>query len=180
LSFFGAIRPGIYSFWIALACVSAFSLPTAIPGAFLVEHSPSLTFTNSAFDIGGFECFYLGTCEDGVINTPEISLNSDWLVNVPGIYADSADTDAAVIDGSGIAGDSFLAGNININLIVTLNAAELGGHLATHVGVVCTDIGNVFFSGRLASATSRPLRMTQQTPSWDPSPPQTSATDCLR
>ena len=135
----------ILNFWIVAFCLVFFCSLSANGGSVFFGPSPYLTFTNSTFDMAGFDYFFLETCEDGLINTPGVTLNSGWLVNVPSLFADSVDADDGVVDGSGIAGHSFLSGGVNTNLIVTFNAAALGGHLPTHVGVVCTDIGNVMF-----------------------------------
>lgn len=136
---------GLPGFWTVTFCFMIFCTLSANGGAVFSGPSPYLTFTNSTFDFAGFDYFYLETCEDGLINTPGIVFNSGWLVNVPSIYADSVDADDGSINGSGVAGYSFLSGGVNTNLVLTFNAAALGGHLPTHVGMVCTDIGGVMF-----------------------------------
>lgn len=135
---------GIPGFWIVTFCLTFLCNLSANSGSVFVGPSPYLTFTNSTFDVAGFDYFYLETCEDGLINTPGIAINSGWIVNVPSLFADSVDADDGSINGSGTAGYAFLSGGANTNLVVTFNAAALGGHLPTHVGVVCTDIGGVF------------------------------------
>lgn len=137
--------PGILGFGIVTCCSVLFCALSANGGAVFFGPSPYLTFTNSTFDVAGFDYFYLETCEDGLINAPGITLNSGWLVNAPNLYADSVDADDGSINGSGTAGHSFLSDKTNANLTVTFDALALGGHLPTHVGVVCTDIGSVLF-----------------------------------
>lgn len=146
MSSYSKVRtPGILGFGIVTICFTFFCNLSANGGAAFFGPSPYLTFTNSAFDQSGFDYFYLETFEDGLFNTPGVTFNSGWLVNVPSIYADSVDADDGSINGSGVAGYSFLSGGVNTNLVLTFNATALGGHLPTHVGLVCTDIGSVMF-----------------------------------
>jgi hypothetical protein len=112
-----------------------------------VCHGPSgyLSFTNSPFNISGFDCFHLETFEDGLLNIPGVTINSGWVVVGPGSLTDSVDGDDGSVNGAGINGYSLLSGDVRSNLVVTFDPNSLGGHLPTHAGIVCTDIGAVSF-----------------------------------
>lgn len=101
--------------------------------------SPYLSFSQSPFSGTSFLYFYLETFEDGALNTPGVTPSSGWLVAAPGIATDSVDADDGIIDGFGRSGHSFFSTMTQTNLTVTFSAAALGGHLPTHVGIVCTD-----------------------------------------
>jgi len=104
-----------------------------------------LSFADSPFDESGFAYFYLETFEDGAQNTPGLSINSGWTILYPALLTDSVDGDDGTIDGSGTGGYSFFSEGGLTNLTLSFNADDLGGHLPTDVGVVCTDIGGVLF-----------------------------------
>ncbi len=107
--------------------------------------APYLSFTNSPFNTNGADYFYLETFENGMLDTNRASVNGVWHVNGPGPFTDSVDADDGSVDGSGIAGKSLLAERTETNLTVTFHADNLGGHLPTVAGIVCTDIGDVLF-----------------------------------
>lgn len=102
--------------------------------------TPYLGFGNSPFSGLGFAQFYLENFEDGALNTPGASASAGWGVNVGG---DSVDEDDGAIDGSGVMGNSYYSRHTTKSLTITFNAAALGGHLPTHVGIVWTDVGAV-------------------------------------
>lgn len=124
--------------WLITVCEKQ-----AKAAAGFIGPSPYLSFTNSAFDTGGFTYFYLETLEDNALNTPGLTINSGWLIGRPGPLIDSVDGDDGIIDGFGTNGNSMFSTGSQSNLTLTFNAATLGGHLPTHAGIVCTDIGNV-------------------------------------
>jgi hypothetical protein len=114
-------------------------------GALFIGPSSYLSFTNGFFSTNGFDYFHLETLEDGALNTPGITPGVGWLVANPGNLTDSVDGDDGSVDGSGTNGRSLYSTGSQTNFTVTFNAASLGGHLPTHAGIVCTDIGDVFF-----------------------------------
>jgi hypothetical protein len=130
----------LVKFWLLLLC------PLGVrAGAVLLEPAPYLSFTNSPFDATGFNYFYLETLEDGALNTPGVTINNGWIITGSGNLVDSVDADDGIVDGSGTNGYSLLSGGVQTNLTLTFHAADLGGQLPTHAGMVCTDIGDVLF-----------------------------------
>lgn len=82
--------------------------------------------------------------EDGNTSFPGVTFSTGWIHSGPSIYSDSVDADDGVLDGSGLAGSALYSGNSQYVLTVTFDAAGLGGALPTHVGIVWTDVGNVW------------------------------------
>ena len=105
--------------------------------------SPYLSFTDSPFQSQAFDYFYLETFEGDLGNLPGAIINAAWTNNTPASLTDSVDADDGNLDGLGVAGHSLFSGGGQPNLIITFNAAALGGHLPTHVGIVATDVGQV-------------------------------------
>lgn len=103
--------------------------------------SPYLSFDDSPFQALPFDYFHLETFESGLGNLPGVTINAPWVTNAPAPLTDSVDADDDSIDGFGDAGHSLFSGGGQPNLIISFNAAALGGHLPTHVGIVVTDIG---------------------------------------
>lgn len=103
--------------------------------------SPYFSFDDSPFRPLAFDYFHLETFESGLGNLPGVTINAPWTTNGPANFTDSVDADDGSIDGSGSAGHSLFSGGGQPNLIISFNAAALGGHLPTHVGIVVTDIG---------------------------------------
>ncbi len=136
----GVIGSAVVQVWLICFCLS-----DARAGAVFYGPSGYLSFTNSPFDAAGFEFFHLESFEDGLLNTPGVVVNTGWMVIGPGTLTDSVDADDGLIDGSGAGGYSLLSGGVHSNLVVTFDTNSLGGHLPTHVGVVCTDVGAVAF-----------------------------------
>ena len=85
---------------------------------------------------GGY--FYLEDFEDHALNTPGVTGLSGGPTSITfgPAFHDSVDIDDGVLDGSGLAGDSWF--NRGASTGFSFNAAALGG-LPTHVGVVWTD-----------------------------------------
>ena len=137
----GVIGSVAVQVWLLSSCFSE-----ARAGAAFYGPSGYLSFTNSPFNPGGFQYFHLETFEDGLLNAPGAAVNTGWTVIVGhGNLIDSVDADDGIIDGSGTDAHSLLSGGALSNLVVTFDTNNLGGHLPTHVGVVCTDIGSVLF-----------------------------------
>jgi len=136
----GVIGSVAVQVWLLSFCFS-----DARAGTVFYGPSGYLSFTNSPFDAPGFEFFYLETFEDGLLNTPGAAVNPGWVVIGPGSLTDSVDADDGIVDGSGANAYSLLSGGVLSGLVVTFNTNSLGGHLPTHVGIVCTDVGAVSF-----------------------------------
>lgn len=118
----------------------------AAAGALFLAPSPYLSFADSPFaDTNQFAYFHLETFESGAFAAPGATPSPNWTVTSPGPYTDSVDADDGVIDGSGTNARSFYSNLVATNLTITFSAGLLGGHLPTHVGIVCTDIGKALF-----------------------------------
>lgn len=113
--------------------------------------SPYLGFDDSPFKLQPFEYFYLQTFESGPGSFPGVTLSPGWVINNPSGVTDSVDIDDGVVDGIGTNGHSLFSGGSQSNLLISFNAAALGGHLPTHVGVAVTDVG--FMNGPFGIAT---------------------------
>lgn len=102
---------------------------------------------DSPFKSLPFSFFHLETFEDHLFNVPGVSASAGGVTSVvfgPSIH-DSVDADDGVIDGSGLAGDSFFASGFP-GITFTFSAASLGA-LPTHAGIVWTDgAGTISFS----------------------------------
>ncbi len=100
-----------------------------------------LQFSDSPFYGLSFNTFYLEDFEDGLLNTPGVSVNAGFLSSsgFPATSVDSVDADDGVIDGdnTGAVGDSWWAPGIP-GTTFTFNQGALGS-LPTHVGIVWTD-----------------------------------------
>lgn len=102
------------------------------PGAYLSTADSPLA------GLSGYSYFHLEDFEDGLFNTPGVSVNSGTTVANPGIYTDSVDGDDGVIDGYGQAGYTHFNGSGTVGLTYTFNELVLG-NLPTHAGIVWTD-----------------------------------------
>ena len=134
---------------LALAVGLLFAGPAG--AAILSGPSPYLCFDTATAPAGcggadspykalSFSYFHLETFEDGLLNVPGVSASAGGVTSVvfgPAIH-DSVDADDGVIDGSGLAGDSFF--NSGGFAGITFSAGVLGS-LPTHAGLVWTDGG---------------------------------------
>ena len=92
---------------------------------------------DSPFAGTSFNYFYLENFEDGLLNTPGVSVNFGSVLTA-GSYRDSVDADDGTINGSGSAGSSYYTTNGATGLTFTFDAGVLGA-LPTHAGIVWTD-----------------------------------------
>jgi hypothetical protein len=128
--------------------------------------TPYLSFADSPFKNLNLAQFYLETFEDGLLNTPGVSITSNQPLGNPlGVigpsgFTDSVDADDGVIDGSGRGGHSFSSPSNQaygiFGLTVTFSAAALNG-LPTYAGLVWTDgsdIGPTLFEAFDAAGNS--------------------------
>ncbi|NEO27929.1 MAG: hypothetical protein F6K03_13855, partial [Kamptonema sp. SIO4C4] len=102
---------------------------------FFAPDTPYLSFEDSPFKDETFTSFYLEDFEDGLLNTPGVTIDNG--ITHPSEHKmDSVDADDGSIDGSGSNGRSWWswAGS----LTVTFDESVLG-KLPTHVGIVKTD-----------------------------------------
>lgn len=137
--------PSGFGFAVITICLSFSGVRDVHAAAVFYGPSEYLSSTNSPFQPAEFNYFYLETFEDGLLNTPGVAINSGWVVMGPGSLTDSVDADDGIVDGLGTNGYALLSSVSRSNLVVTFDTNSLGGHLPTHVGIVCTDIGAVLF-----------------------------------
>jgi hypothetical protein len=96
--------------------------------------------SDSPFAATSFSWFHLENFEDHLFNTPGVTASAGGVTSVvfgPSIH-DSVDIDDGVLDGSGLAGDSYFSSPGSAGIQYTFNAGALGA-LPTHAGVVWTD-----------------------------------------
>jgi hypothetical protein len=130
---------------VASACTLGFAGPAA--EADVLPVTPYLSFSDSPFSAVSFETFFVEDFEDGLLNTPGLSIVSNLpgdtlFASAPGVFTDSVDADDGVIDGLGRNGRSFGSSQNLANEAVgfTLNfAADSLGRFPSHVGLVWTD-----------------------------------------
>lgn len=97
------------------------------------------SFADSPFSGGSFSYFHLENFEDHLFNSPGVTASAGGVTSVvfgPSIH-DSVDLDDGLLDGSGLAGDSFFSGG-STGITFTFNAAVLGS-LPNIAGIVWTD-----------------------------------------
>ena len=78
-----------------------------VAAASLIGPTPYSSFADSPFAGGSFSWFYVEDFEDGLINTPGVSVSPLTSAMAVGGYTDSVDGDDGVIDGSGSGGHSL-------------------------------------------------------------------------
>lgn len=97
------------------------------------------SFSDSPFSGGSFTYFYLEDFEDHLLNTPGVTASAGAVAStVSPSFHDSVDLDDGVLNGSGLAGDSFFTGSGAAGITFTFNEGVLGV-LPTHAGIVWTD-----------------------------------------
>jgi len=103
--------------------------------------TPYLSFADSPFASQSFSWFYLEDFEDGLFNTPGVTVD-DGLVSTPGFFSnDSVDADDGTIDGNGQQGNNMynLQGADFVNDFTFTFDANVLGSLPTRAGIVWTD-----------------------------------------
>ncbi|MDB9315365.1 SBBP repeat-containing protein [Spirulina sp. CS-785/01] len=111
------------------------TLESTKPPEFFAPDTPYLSFEDSPFKDETFTSFYLEDFEDGLLNTPGVTIDNG--TTHPSEHKmDSVDGDDGSIDGSGSDGRSWWSWEDS--LTVTFDESVLGS-LPTHVGIVKTD-----------------------------------------
>jgi hypothetical protein len=134
---------------VALAAV--LGMPSVAAASF-IGPTPYLGFSDSPFSSDPFAWFHLEDFEDG-LNTPGANVGPASVVLAVAGYTDSVDADDGSVDGSGSGGHSLWSNFSTPFMEFTFSAAALGA-FPTHVGVVWTDVGQVFSGSYGAAATS--------------------------
>jgi hypothetical protein len=119
-----------------IALVAVLAISTAAPAEMWYGPTPYLSFADSPFNGLPFMSFSLEDFEDGLLNTPGVTVSGGYLTTtnpsfIP--YIDSVDGDDGAIDGSGLNGESWFFTTGSTGLTFTMNP------LPTHVGIVWTD-----------------------------------------
>ncbi len=136
--------------FLILILISAFGLLAQNCKADVIASSPYLAFDNSIPGAGmsispfsglDFSYFHLETFEDGLLDTPGVTVNDGLVFSSPS-FTDSVDADDGIIDGNGQSGRSFLTVDGLTGLRFDFDQLILGT-LPTHVGLVWTD-GSTF------------------------------------
>jgi hypothetical protein len=128
-----------------LAITTAAAALVALPhlaAASPIGPTPYRSLSDSPFSGESFSWFYLEDFEDGLLNTPGVSVSPSSVAIAVGGYTDSVDGDDGFIDGSGSNGHSLWSNFASALFAFDFNAAALGA-FPTHVGLVWTDVGNV-------------------------------------
>ncbi|MBK19270.1 MAG: hypothetical protein CMM52_10605 [Rhodospirillaceae bacterium] len=113
--------------------------------ATLLGPTPYLQASDSPWASTSFSYFHLEDFEDGLLNTPGVSVNSGAAVSLPNPNNVSVDADDGSIDGSGTAGHSMAHGSGFTGITFTFDELALGA-LPTHAGLVWTDgVNDVIF-----------------------------------
>src|SRR4051812_45814864 len=126
--------------FVTVAC-AALGWETSLGAQTLLGPTAYLSFNDSPFNGGSFSYFDLETFEDGLLNTPGVSVDTGSVLG-PGGLTDSVDADDGVIDGFGVSGHSFVYGASTVTF--TFSSGTLGA-LPTHAGIVWTDGPNPIF-----------------------------------
>ena len=128
-----------------LAITTAVAALVALPhlaAASPIGPTPYQSFADSPFSGVSFSWFYLEDFEDGLLNTPGVSVGPSSAAIAVGGYTDSVDGDDGFIDGSGSNGHSLWSNFASSLFQFDFSSAALGA-FPTHVGLVWTDVGNV-------------------------------------
>lgn len=107
---------------------------------FYYERIGYLSQNDSPFKNLSSSYFHLENFEDHLLNTPGVTASAGGVTSVvfgPTAH-DSVDGDDGVINGTGLAGDSYFSATGATGIRFTFNAAVLGS-LPTHAGIVWTD-----------------------------------------
>lgn len=143
------------------SCMLLLGLLSSLGGSAQAEMwygpTPYLEFSDSPFSVLSFASFYLEDLEDGLLNTPGVSISagSIYQPTYSGVYCDSVDADDGAIDGdnTGQLGNSWWAPG-DPGITFTFDAGVLGS-LPTHVGIVWTDgYGRTVFEAFDSGGTS--------------------------
>jgi hypothetical protein len=141
---------------VALSMVSLASAATACAADFLGP-SPYLAFdhsdagtTVSPFKDIDFVYFHLEDFEDGLFNTPGVSIREFATTNIAVSTSDSVDGDDGVIDGLATGNTRSLFSNFFTSSFTFDFSTAALGTLPTHAGVVWTDVGRNFGGTPLA------------------------------
>jgi len=123
---------------LAAAVVISLSAAGARAASTGLGPTPYLSFNDSPFKSLNLPNFHLETFENDLFDAPGVTASTGVVV-APGSITDSVDGDDGKIDGSGTGGHSFFSDNGAGGITFTFNAAQLGGSLPTHAGIVWTD-----------------------------------------
>jgi len=127
---------------IVIATLAALLVVPRIAAAALIGPTPYLSSADSPFDGQSFSWFYMEDFEDGLLNTPGVTVSPFTAAIAVDGYTDSVDGDDGAIDGSGSDGHSLWSNFASSYFQCDFDAGTLDA-LPTHVGLVWTDVGQV-------------------------------------
>src|SRR5215204_4406309 len=125
---------------IVIATLAALLVVPRIAAAALIGPTPYLSSADSPFDGQSFSWFYMEDFEDGLLNTPGVTVSPFTAAIAVDGYTDSVDGDDGAIDGSGSDGHSLWSNFASSYFQFDFDAGTLDA-LPTHVGLVWTDVG---------------------------------------
>jgi hypothetical protein len=122
-------------------CVALVATLSGLASA-VTFYGPSayLSASDSPFTGAGLGYFYLENFEDGLLNTPGVTVSAGIPTKptYTADYTDSVDADDGLIDGHGNGGNSWFYSSGTTGLTFTFDAGVLGS-LPTQAGIVWTD-----------------------------------------
>jgi hypothetical protein len=134
--FTGIGKFAVAALMTALPSYSVFAAPT------FLGPTPYLSSSDSPFNGQTFSYFYLEDFEDGILNTPGVSVREFSSTNISTTFSDSVDGDDGVVDGFATGQTKSLYSNFSTSSFTfDFSASALGGTLPTHAGIVWTDVG---------------------------------------
>jgi hypothetical protein len=131
---------------VRVAVLAASLVASAAPAATYLGPSEYRAFAEgdfrSPFATESFTSFWLEDFEDGTLNTPGVSIREIANTSIQTSYSDSVDADDGFIDGRATGNArSLFSAYTTTSFTFVFSAAELGGRLPTHAGIVWTDVG---------------------------------------
>lgn len=112
------------------------------PSPYLAFNHPDAGTSVSPFNAITFNYFYLEDFEDGLLNTPGVSVREFANANISIAFSDSVDGDDGAIDGFATGNSRSLFSQFTARSFTFDFSANSLGVLPTHAGIVWTDVGS--------------------------------------
>lgn len=111
------------------------------PKAYSAFDDPKAGKAVSPFSKIPFDYFFLEDFEDGLLNTPGVTIQEFAGQDISLAYSDSVDGDDGIIDGQATGDSRSLFSNYTSSSFTFTFSKDVLGKLPTHAGIVWTDIG---------------------------------------